>query len=183
MEIPKLLIPEKNLDEKIEQLKENASIRKEEPIEYPLPAVGPAEVEKLLNDYDYVHGLPPGLNHSIDIDSEISDMLIKSGYKLVKHNRLKWYLSYDYWSKPTSSSESHILIKKYYKHAFNIGIYYRFARVQNNSIDEFLKRFEKHDDKGELLRYITRSETKMRNCCEAFVPVEKDALVAAFRIR
>ncbi|MBM3199511.1 hypothetical protein FJZ53_01150 [Candidatus Woesearchaeota archaeon] len=124
MKLPKIFLPDQNLELKLEQLIQNPKVQEKEQ-EKPYDE----ELQKLFSHFN------PVWTDYEEVHSTVDDLAAKLGYsKLDEH---KWF-KYDYWSKPAGLEESYLLTrfgKKYNKH-------YAFARIKNCNVDKFCKKLE-----------------------------------------
>ena len=123
MKIPKTFIPEKGLEDKINQLEEEPKINKKDPEKKPYSE----ELEKLLSEF-----------HLVWTDYEaiyprVKDLAEKSGYGQIKNSS-----NCEYLVKPTDFGESYMLAifgRKFEKH-------YVFARLKEDKVKNFCNKLE-----------------------------------------
>jgi len=123
MKIPKAFLPEKGLENKLEQLtKAHKTFEKEYDKKYG------RDVEKLLSDFH-----PPYVDYDF-MHPEVTDLAEKIGYKQTNKKS-----KYEYWIRPMGFGESHILVslgKKSKNH------YYLFARLKDGNVEKFCNKLE-----------------------------------------
>lgn len=124
MRIPTTFLPEKGLENKIEQLAEKPKAYKKEnettPYREELEALL-ANLNREWIDDDIVH-------------LKVDTLLGKTGYTQIKNEKFH----YEYWTKTADIGESYLLTrygKKYDPH-------YTFARIKDSNIEKFCKKFE-----------------------------------------
>lgn len=123
MKIPKIFIPEKGLEDKINQLEEEPKIYKKECEKKPYNE----ELEKLLSEF----------NHAWT-DYEAIYPRVKALAEQAGYSQIKDSSNCEYWVKPTDFGESYMLVvfgKKFEKH-------YIFARLKEDNVKKFYNRLE-----------------------------------------
>ena len=133
MKIPKAFIPEKNLDNKVEDLVKEKNVPNLKPT-----GVEKKELEELLNLFDRFFdckGEPFNITHK-----KIDIILNKSDYRPLKIKGCFW----EYWYRPSAQNfdESYIFIRSFDKHNKK---HYAFARVDNLKLESFCRLFEKYE--------------------------------------
>lgn len=123
MRIPKAFIPEKGLEDKINQLGEEPQITKKDPEKKPYSE----ELEKLLSEFN------PAWTDYDTVYSKVESLTEQVGYTKTKHTPMC-----DYWVKQTDFERSYVLAsfgKKFEKH-------YIFAMIKNEKVKNFCNKLE-----------------------------------------
>ncbi len=123
MKVPKTFIPEKGLEDKINQLGEEPKINKKDPEKKPYSE----ELEELLSEFN------PVWTDYETIYLRVKDLAEKAGYGQIKKSS-----NCEYLVKPTDFGESYMLIlfgRKFEKH-------YLFARLKEGKVKKFCNKLE-----------------------------------------
>lgn len=171
MKIPKLFLPEKNLDDKTEMLRE-------EEVKLPKPEsrIEKSELEEVLKLFG-----DPATGHfvigEVDLYSKIENLIAKSGYKPITSKKQYW----NYWSKPSPHylDESRIFLR--YFDEIEHDYTYVFARVEDSKVEEFCKRFGKKRRSWLFgkMRDL-KNEKRLEACYKELITSDKEAVKAAF---
>lgn len=129
MKLPETFRPEKNLDDKTEELIEEAKIHRSDNLN-----VNQELLDKVLDVYDDTYTYP-----IIDIHQSIDTLLMQADYKPIP-GRFK----YQFWSKqdPLYKLGSYVFIRRNHWRSRS----YCFARTDTENIEQFCKMFESHSD-------------------------------------
>lgn len=132
MKVPTTFMPEKNLDNKTEQLLQEKNTLKPKPIK-----IEQQELEEVLRMFDNCLD-----SETIDgiLQKKIDDLIRKSDYQPLKVKGSSW----EYWYKPVVQSfdESHVLVRSSDKYGYK---HYAFARVDDSKLESFCKIFERYE--------------------------------------
>jgi len=123
MKIPKSFLPEKGLEEKINQLGEEPKINKNNPEKKPYAE----ELELLLSEFK------PAWTDYDTVYCKVELLAEKAGYTKTKHTPMC-----DYWVKPADFGGKYVLAsfgKRFQKH-------YIFAMMKEDKVKKFCKRLE-----------------------------------------
>jgi len=123
VKLPKIFIPEKGLEDKINQLEEEPKTNKKDPEKKPYSE----ELEKLLSEFH------PVWTDYEEIYLRVKDLAEKAGYSQIKNSS-----NCEYLVKQTDFGESYMLVlfgRKFEKH-------YVFARLKEDKVKKFCNRLE-----------------------------------------
>lgn len=124
MKIPKTFLPEKGLENKINQLAEEPKVYKKENDTTPYRE----ELEALLAD------LNPGWIDDDRVHHKVDELLGKTGYTQIQNEKFH----YEYWAKNVSFGENYMLTRFGRKY----DLHYAFARIKDSNVEKFCKKFE-----------------------------------------
>ncbi len=125
MKIPKTFLPEKELENKINQLVEEPKTYKKDD----KTNVNSTELEELLKEFN-----SPWVDYD-SVYTKAFQLLSKTGYAQINDKKFKC----EYWTKLVSPDESYLFTvygKKYEQH-------YIFSRIKNDKVEKFCKKFER----------------------------------------
>ncbi|MBU4501440.1 MAG: MgtC/SapB family protein [Nanoarchaeota archaeon] len=144
MRLPRTFRPEKNLEEKTEQLLNDPKIHVK-----PKPAV---KGKYLNNLFDYLHEplfMVSYVHEKVDI------LIDRSDYQVVPRSS-KCNQDYTHWYKqdPLSSDSFYVLSRRneasnsssFFLNPFQLKGYYSFARPTQNNLENFCQMFEKYNE-------------------------------------
>ncbi len=123
MKIPKTFIPEKGLEDKINQLEEEPKTNKKDPEKKPYSE----ELENLLSEF-----------HLVWTDYEAIYLRVKALAEKAGYAQIKNSSNCEYLVKPTDFEESYMLVlfgREFEKH-------YIFARLKEDKVKKFYNRLE-----------------------------------------
>lgn len=131
MNIPKTFRSERNLDEKTEQLREEANLK----------------VTKLNELEEILEGLSKQKIHDPELCGKIERLRTKIGYEKFKGEPDLEIPTF--WIKPYDSKKSKVLIDKI-ESISPFKVRYTFAIVENKKLPKFCKKYEKYERMGKL---------------------------------
>lgn len=127
MKIPKTFVPEKGLENKIEQLIEEPKTYKKE-YKTKEDTELEEELKDLLKEFDY----SPFWQECKSVYPKAKRLLTRTSYKQITNKKFK----YEYWAKPIGGEENYLLT------IFENKQRYAFSRIKDESIEKFCKKFE-----------------------------------------
>lgn len=162
------------------------------------------ELEGVLEGFDKkIYDVVEENREHKKLNSKIDELIEKSGYTKIENKKRVW----EYWTKPSSIDDlTDVFIRTHYKSFWEkwdlshkrptwIWYHYQFAKVKNDKLEEFCKRYEiedivtiDHNHKGFFRHplffytlFVYGNSKKLRNCYEGEILEDKEAIEAAFR--
>lgn len=170
MKVPKTFIPEKDLEEKTKQLSKYPKLIKEEPH---------VLIEIALEEYDRLRALYT-TKSSTKLDVAIDLLLRKKDYAILRMQKMGAN-HYEFWVKPSYQPDETLMFVRQF--VGFVGYYLlsvQFARLHEDKLKAFFARFEKHEERKAEGYLYEEAEERVRDCCEEFIIVFKEAIERAF---
>lgn len=131
MDVPKTFRPKENMNDKTEQLREEANLK----------------ISKQNDLEEILEGLNKQKIHDAELCGKIERLRVKSGYEKFKGGPdLETPM---FWIKPYDSKKSKVLIDKI-ESVGSFKVRYAFTIVKNKELSRFCKKYEKYEKTGKL---------------------------------